>query len=300
MAHLFDANLVRLLCSCGLMKPITGIYFCRHCVKLRCSNCVSHELDMRYCPNCLENMPAPEARLKKNRCGNCFDCPSCGQSLSTRLSIQSPDPEQPSRSIQRKLYFLSCSGCRWTSRDVNIPDQTVELTGVDQATGGWPEQEPPNKERILSLLEHYRAVALRDKMDSSLASAKKSLAAINTYAHKFYATKIINVISCTNKAFSCVKGDTPLTSQLTPAEASEEVEGLPDDIFTEPVVLAQVCSVEQRLRSPEQQPSQSSSLYPLHKHMLVKRSLRCRHCEHNLSKPEYNPSSIKFKIQLGA
>ncbi|XP_018010190.1 dynactin subunit 4 [Hyalella azteca] len=305
MAHLFDANLVRLLCSCGLMKPITGIYFCRHCVKLRCSNCVSHELDMRYCPNCLENMPAPEARLKKNRCGNCFDCPSCGQSLSTRLSIQSPDPEQPSRSIQRKLYFLSCSGCRWTSRDVNIPDQTV-------ATGGWPEQEPPNKERILSLLEHYRAVALRDKMDrerkkqaaarvkkspasflrsgdagadklssvsSSLASAKKSLAAINTYAHK---------------------GDTPLTSQLTPAEASEEVEGLPDDIFTEPVVLAQVCSVEQRLRSPEQQPSQSSSLYPLHKHMLVKRSLRCRHCEHNLSKPEYNPSSIKFKIQLGA
>ena len=23
-------------------------------------------------------------------------------------------------------------------------------------------------------------------------------------------------------------------------------------------------------------------------------------CEHNLSKPEFNPSSIKFKIQLGA
>ena len=30
------------------------------------------------------------------------------------------------------------------------------------------------------------------------------------------------------------------------------------------------------------------------------RSQRCRQCEHNLSKPEYNPTSIKFKIQLAA
>jgi len=32
----------------------------------------------------------------------------------------------------------------------------------------------------------------------------------------------------------------------------------------------------------------------------VKRSLRCRDCEHNVSKPEFNPSSTKFKIQLSA
>merc|ERR1719471_2663839 len=31
---------------------------------------------------------------------------------------------------------------------------------------------------------------------------------------------------------------------------------------------------------------------------MIKRSQRCRRCEHNLSKPEYNPTSIKFKIQL--
>ena len=33
---------------------------------------------------------------------------------------------------------------------------------------------------------------------------------------------------------------------------------------------------------------------------MIKRSQRCRKCEHNLSKPEYNPTSIKFKIQLAA
>jgi len=32
----------------------------------------------------------------------------------------------------------------------------------------------------------------------------------------------------------------------------------------------------------------------------VKRSLRCRVCERNISKPEYSPVSIKFKIQLNA
>uniref|UniRef100_A0A2P2I6C7 Dynactin subunit 4 n=1 Tax=Hirondellea gigas TaxID=1518452 RepID=A0A2P2I6C7_9CRUS len=305
MSHLFQSDLVKLLCSCGLLRPITAIYFCRHCLVLRCANCVSHEMDMLYCPNCLENMPSTEARLKKNRCGNCFDCPSCGQFLSTRASsIQSPDPGQPTRNIQRKLYYLACAGCRWTSRDVNIPDQTV-------ATGGWPELEAPNQKRILALLEHYRAVAQKDRVDRerkrladsrvknaacylrtsdlstdklsslspSIASVRKSLATMSTYA---------------------LKGETRLNSDLEPSVPSEEVEGLPDNIFTEPVVLSQVCSMSQRLACPEQQPTATSQLYPLHKHLLVKRSLRCRHCEHNLSKPEYNPSSFKFKIQLAA
>ena len=48
------------------------------------------------------------------------------------------------------------------------------------------------------------------------------------------------------------------------------------------------------------QPALTADVYPRHKHLVVKRSQRCRICEHNLSKPEYNPSSIKFKIQLAA
>lgn len=44
MAHLFQVDRVRLLCSCGVLKPITAIYLCRHCLKLRCGNCVSHEV----------------------------------------------------------------------------------------------------------------------------------------------------------------------------------------------------------------------------------------------------------------
>lgn len=29
-----------------------------------------------------------------------------------------------SKTMARKMYYLSCLACRWTSRDVGIPDQT--------------------------------------------------------------------------------------------------------------------------------------------------------------------------------
>ena len=56
----FEASiteLVRYKCSCGCLKPISKLYFCRHCLDVRCGFCVSHEVDSHYCPNCMENMP---------------------------------------------------------------------------------------------------------------------------------------------------------------------------------------------------------------------------------------------------
>lgn len=98
--------------------------------------------------------------------------------------------------------------------------------------------------------------------------------------------------------------------------------------------LLPVTTLRQRLLQPDFQPAGASQLHPRHKHLLMKRSLRCRvrtlcspfpikcccflmkvhkqitffvflnflhqKCEHNLSKPEFNPTSIKFKIQLVA
>ena len=85
---------MRYLCSCGHLQPLCRLYFCRYCSDLRCGQCVSHEVDSHYCPNCLENMPSAEARLKKNRCANCFDCPSCGHTLSTRATSMTVASQQ--------------------------------------------------------------------------------------------------------------------------------------------------------------------------------------------------------------
>lgn len=151
MAYLFQPNYVRYACSCGSFKSIAKIYFCRHCLSIRCGYCVCHEVDSYYCPNCLENLPATEVRLKKNKCSNCFDCPCCSQTLSIRSGQVMAKPSQASGSEEepkpamKKVYYLSCSLCRWSSRDAGIPDQTV-------ATGSWREQENPHANRITALV----------------------------------------------------------------------------------------------------------------------------------------------------
>lgn len=61
-----------------------------------------------------------------SRCAQCYQCPSCHNTLSTRILLQQvPNPANPSENIPRKLAFYYCYLCRWTSRDIGMPDQTV-------------------------------------------------------------------------------------------------------------------------------------------------------------------------------
>lgn len=85
--------------------------------------------------------------MKKYRCNKCFECPSCQHTLSARattVQISKPEPggaevdvkpdpdaaaaaadaEKSAKVTTRKMYYLSCLACRWTSRDVGLPDQT--------------------------------------------------------------------------------------------------------------------------------------------------------------------------------
>ena len=80
----------------------------------------------------------------------------------------------------------------------------------------------------------------------------------------------------------------------------DEIEVLPEDLYDHEVDLTKVTTLEQRLVQLDIQPVATKDLFPRHKYLMIKRSQRCRKCEHNLSKPEYNPTSIKFKIQLAA
>lgn len=87
---------------------------------------------------------------------------------------------------------------------------------------------------------------------------------------------------------------------ITPAEASEEIDQLPNEIFTQPINLKAVTTLKQRIQNPALQPCSVNNLYPQHKSISIKRSLRCKQCQHNVLKPEFNPPSIKYRIQLYA
>ncbi|RMX48081.1 hypothetical protein pdam_00002599 [Pocillopora damicornis] len=258
-------------------------------------------VDSYYCPNCLENMPSAEAKVKKNRCANCFDCPSCGNTLSTRataVAIQAEKGGDDAKAMQaKKVYYLACGFCRWSSRDVGIEDKSV-------ASGAWQEQESPATKRVNVLVEYYRQLAQKEKVERE----KKKLTKRRNFMHlsdKFGLSSLTrrkSSLSYLTASFS-PKGKDIMDEEVNlknPSEAVEEVETLPEEFYNKPLILEKVPNLSQRLCQPDFQPGAIGDLHPRHKHLLAKRSQRCRECEHNLSKPEFNPSSIKFKIQLGA
>ncbi|MEE6478446.1 hypothetical protein FKM82_011850 [Ascaphus truei] len=284
----------------AIRAPLSQLYFCRYCSELRSLECVSHEVDSHYCPSCLENMPSAEAKLKKNRCANCFDCPCCMHTLSTRAtSIPTQLPDDPAKTTMKKAYYLACGFCRWTSRDVGMADKSV-------ASGGWQEPENPYTQRINKLLEYNQQLAQKEKLERD----RKKLVRRRNYMPLAFSDKYgrgtrlqrqrpgtpITALS----GLTLKEGEDQKEIKIEPAQASEEMEPLPEDYYTRFINLTEVTTLDQRLLQPDFQPICASQLHPRHKHLLIKRSLRCRKCEHNLSKPEFNPTSIKFKIQLVA
>ncbi|XP_062514335.1 dynactin subunit 4-like [Corticium candelabrum] len=82
------------------------------------------------------------------------------------------------------------------------------------------------------------------------------------------------------------------------SKASENVEPLSDDFYTKPVDISETTTLRQRFQQPLSQPRLVNDLLPRKAHLTARYSMRCRECEHNLSKPDFNPSLTRFKIQL--
>lgn len=296
MAYLYQPDYVRYMCNCGSLKPISKIYFCRHCLKIRCGYCVCQEVDLYYCPNCMENLPSSEVRLKKNKCSNCFNCPNCFQMLSTRAghvplkpTTKEAEDSKDVKVVPKKVYYLSCSFCRWSSRDVGISDQTM-------ASGRWPEQENPHTRRINALIDYHKILTSIEKRqrERKKFQPKRSFTQFEPFG--LTSAMIHKCIVQSRKPQIQLQ----LSDQPTPSIASEDVEELPPEIFTEPIDIMKISTLEQRLQHPDIQAEYVNELRPQRRQFLVKRSQRCRVCEHNLSKPDICPQSTKFKIQLAA
>lgn len=58
--------------------------------------------------------------------------------------------------VAKKMYYLACLACRYSSRDVGISDQASQ-------NFCWPEQEYMHANRFNTILEYYQALVLHDK-----------------------------------------------------------------------------------------------------------------------------------------
>jgi len=315
MATLIDVEKVKYTCSCGRKKPLCYLYFCKHCVTLKCKECVLHEIDPKYyCPICFDNKTSKEATQHKYRCPNCLSCPCCKNTLITRASTiaksapQTPTPIPTSADGQQaplvapspapaplqsqKVFYLVCGFCRWSTREAGVPDATI-------TPGGWKMQENPHTERISQLIESYKEIAMKEKNEKEKKKyphgRRKAYQSFNSPDVHGILAPYQKILSQTNvdESSSIKKLIDKLSASATTVNSFDP---LPTEIFEQEVNLSNVTSIEQRFANPEFQVENATQLYPLNKFFVTKESKRCNVCEHNVIKPDNNITSIKFKL----
>lgn len=274
----------------NLKEPLARLYFCKYCLELRAeqSDQIQTEVDSHFCMHALDNVPPTEAILKKNKSRSFWQCPSCPSILNHKThQVQVPNPDKPDEVVLRKHHFMMCAFCHWSTKDVGMEDA--------MAAGAWPEKENPNITRINEIIDYVKQVSSNQAF---LARAKQNKRVSTRVTGKMSGLSPLlsmNLSMKDGKQTKIPELNNPVSlslDQLTPL----------DPIYNsdEGINLLNVASLEQRFDQPEFQPESIKDLYPRRLTMGVKRSLRCKKCEHNLLKPEFSPNSIKFKIHLCA
>ncbi|CAF5222432.1 unnamed protein product, partial [Rotaria magnacalcarata] len=57
----------------------------------------------------------------------------------------------------KKVYYLACSVCRWSTRDIHLADQPT--------INSWKAQDNIHEGRFNELLQHYKQIATREKQE---------------------------------------------------------------------------------------------------------------------------------------
>lgn len=308
---LFSNDVVRYKCSCDNLRRLYNLYFCRHCMALRCRSCVAHEVDSQYCQHCLEYIPTIDPKFQMNKCASCYQCPSCQHLLTTSvLSTKVEQQHQKDEVITRTCQYV-CDFCRWSSRTFTHVGSKL----IDDIA----DFEVPNNERILELISFYKAISQKEKDDKKKrrfhSRSGNTMDLLKKYGiHNTLSPKLLKSLGSRTtyheKSNSATKPDQEPKSKeelaveaFKPAEAREldELDKLDEKFYYDKEFVAdQVSSIEQRLALVEIQPDRLVDFKPVSKSLSVKRSLRCKECERNLCRSEYSPVSIRFKIQLFA
>lgn len=316
------------LCSCSQPSQLGNLYFCRHCKVPRCQDCVFSTIESFSCPHCFEAVSiTSEVKSKKGRCNHCFQCPQCTSTLTTRSIIvpsevltlggdQSPvkqegspstSPQTPPRSAGgnvsslkspggTKLYFLSCSHCKWSTRDVGIKDKRSPIDFKDRPS--------PHQARFQELVTFYKEYAVhdnaeREKLKKPLLGRRQRSFGTLLDPSKFALKSSLasdGPTATSRRSSNQIAWDSSLPQKMA-AKATSEPQAPPNTLYSEQLVLSEVPSLEQRLIDPVFQPTSSADLWPRQLFLVGKKLHRCNGCDHILIKAEMNPGSIRFKIQ---
>ena len=304
---------------------------CMDCVSVHIDGtCIS-------CPSCNDSVPQADAKAKKFRCTHCYQCPMCSTPLATRFvqllpsasssspgplkSDSAPNPTEkegspvkegspkrgsdpaplasatttpkstkplhhrasltPSSSFKSpagtKMYYLFCTHCHWTTREVDIPDKRSLLD--------FKDKPHPFQDRYKALLSYYKDFDLYERVSSQSTSRQ--------FGRK---PRPFSSLLDTGK-YKKEAEMRPLKQVQSVALPAKDPTPLPDSLYTDPVDVTSLTTIEQKLMHPSHQPSSMSDLWPRPLPLISRKTIRCRGCDHILLKPDVNVNLVRFKIQ---
>nr|WAW84817.1 dynactin 4 [Halisarca dujardinii] len=285
MADVWNAlKRVQYECPCGQFSPLVNLYFCRHCLEMKCQECVFILPEYLFCPHCFDSAAGSDLKNKKYQCNHCFKCPSCATALSVQQYTKSEEDADKDGKAS-KAYYLTCLFCQWSSQDVGIPDGASPLD--------FKEPDESSKTRMEELVAHYKKMTLvdREEREKKRRAAKKMMKSWSSLLDPSPGSKLGSLASPGSS--SEVKLDANAVSTV----ASSEVDSLPEHLYSSSLDINQVTTIEQRLAHPARQPESAKDLWPRPFPWTAKRLRRCGKCDHMICRAEYNPSSVRYKIQ---
>ena len=225
-----------------------------------------------------EKTPSPEKRFSMQVSSSPLSTPPKSGKL-TRASLSGSSLKSPGT----KFYYLSCTHCRWSTRDVGIADKRSPLD--------FKDKPHPFQDRFAQLLSHYKILDAKDRSLREQIRKQQSGRRVRSYSGLLDSSKLKQSIT-ESLLTSPQKGDKPKPID----SVAKDPEPLSDDFYTLPVQLEKTTTIEQRLRDPTHQPSHTCDLWPRPLSLIGKKLHRCRGCDHILLKADVNLNSIRFKI----
>ena len=180
-----------------------------------------------------------------------------------------------------KFYYLSCTHCRWSTRDVKISDKRSPLD--------FKERSHLYQERFTELISYYKALDSFDRSVREQTRKQQSGRKTRNYSGLLDTTKFKKELSPRHIA-------NPTFAEKGFLSVATDPEPLPDDFYTLPVSMETVTTMTQRFRDPIRQPASIEELWPRPLSLIGKKLHRCRGCDHILLKADVNLNSIRFKI----
>ena len=319
--------------------PAEHLLYCEECHDIKCPRCITEEIICWYCPSCLFETPSSTVRSENNRCArNCFNFPICpSQLITTSLTDAKEGPWilncnyctwntleigitfNKSTNIRAQLDKIENGGGERRPSRVPEPDRKSSLSREafspsarqdDSDPMDKVEVPPPSEPtaRFNALKTFYKEqLAASSGLDPTISA---STGAASPYSSPSSLARLMNLY--TNLGTASLKKANQVPTVMREALTAHEGLSLPEHDKSR----SQIQSISEGPYSDTTSPIQRlhqhpnhignpsarcvSDLRPMPALLRTKRNKRCNECKHILVRPEFKPTSTRYRIRLVA